>query len=283
MRMAIVPAVYNRPDMLTAFFEGYLAQDYRDFEIIVADDGSSSETRDIVDRYRQKAKFPIGHAWQENTGYRAATIRNKAVAQSNADYIIFTDQDCVPRPNFLSNHARLAEQGWFVPGNRVLLGQNFTQHVLQDLTYFHDWSLTQWLVRWATKDINRIQPLIKLPSGPWRKLHPNRWRGAKTCNLGVWRDDYLRVNGMDESYTGWGMEDSDLVIRLLRAGVHHKSGRFAAHRSPIFFAHWLEHFKPKKYIWALDHMHDAQVPQPCSFKETYERLCANARALGLTP
>lgn len=231
MRIAIVPAVYNRPDMLTAFFEGYLAQDYRDFEIIVADDGSRPETKEIVDRYRQRAHFRIAHVWQENTGYRASTIRNKAVAQTDADYIIFTDQDCVPRPNFLSNHARLAERGWFVPGNRILLAQNFTRHILHNAEFIHDWTLAQWIVRRLYGDINRLQPLIELPGSSWRKLHPKRWRGAKTCNLAVWRDDLIRVNGMDESYTGWGMEDSDLVIRLLRAGVLHKSGRFAA---PVF-------------------------------------------------
>jgi glycosyltransferase involved in cell wall biosynthesis len=227
MRIAVVPAVYNRPDMLTALFEGYLAQDYGDFEIIVADDGSRAETKEVIERYQQRAPFRIAHAWQENTGYRAATIRNKAVAQSKADYVIFTDQDCVPRPDFLSNHARLAEPGWFVAGNRVLLAQGFTQQILQDSEFIHGYHLAQWLVRRLQGDINRFPPLLKLPAGSWRKLQPKRWRGAKTCNLAVWRDDLIRVNGMDESYTGWGMEDSDLVIRLLRAGVRHKSGRFA--------------------------------------------------------
>jgi glycosyltransferase involved in cell wall biosynthesis len=228
MRIAVVPAVYNRPDMLTALFEGYLAQDHRDFEIIVADDGSRAETKEVIDRYQQRATFRIAHVWQENTGYRAATIRNKAVAQSQADYIIFTDQDCVPRPDFVSSHARLAEPGWFVPGNRVLLAQEFTQRILQDSEFVHDDDLARWVVRRLRREINRFPPLLKLPAGAWRKLHPKRWRGAKTCNLALWRDDLIRVNGMDESYTGWGMEDSDLVIRLLRAGVRHKSGRFAA-------------------------------------------------------
>ena len=227
MRIVVVPAVFNRPDMLTALFEGYLAQDYRNFEIIVADDGSRGETKEVIARYQQRAPFRIAHVWQENTGYRASTIRNKAVAQSEADYIIFTDQDCVPRPDFVSRHARLAEPGWFVPGNRVLLAQRFTQQLLQDSKYIHDTHLAQWVVRRLRGDINRCLPLLKLPAGSWRKMHAMRWRGAKTCNLAVWRDDLIRVNGMDESYTGWGMEDSDLVIRLLRAGVRHKSGRFA--------------------------------------------------------
>jgi glycosyltransferase involved in cell wall biosynthesis len=231
MRIAVVPAVYNRPDAFTAQLEGYLAQDYSNFEIIVADDGSSGETKEVIQHYQRRAAFRIAHVWQENTGYRASTIRNKAVAQSQADYIIFTDQDCIPRPDFLSNHARLAEAGWFVAGNRILLAEHFTQQILANSQFVHDWRLAKWVVRRLRGDINRIQPLLTLPAGSWRKLHPKRWRGAKTCNLGVWREDLVRVNGMDESYTGWGMEDSDLVIRLLRGGVRHKSGRFAV---PVF-------------------------------------------------
>jgi len=227
MRIVVVPAVYNRPDMLIALFEGYLAQDYRNFEIIVADDGSRAETKEVIERYQRRANFRIAHVWQENTGYRASTIRNKAVAQSEADYVIFTDQDCVPRPDFVSRHALLAEHGWFVPGNRVLLAQHFTQQILAEGKFIHDFYLAQWVVRRVQGDINRFLPLLKLPAGSWRKLQPKRWYGAKTCNLAVWRDDLVRVNGMDESYTGWGMEDSDLVIRLLRAGVRHKSGRCA--------------------------------------------------------
>ncbi|OGS80300.1 MAG: glycosyl transferase family 2 [Gallionellales bacterium GWA2_55_18] len=231
MRIAVVPATYNRPDMLTALLEGYLAQDYRDFEIIIADDGSGEATSEVITRYQRCAPFRIAHVWQENRGYRAATIRNKAVAQANADYVIFTDQDCIPRPDFLSSHARLAERGWFVAGNRVLLAENFSRHVAANSGSIHDLKFAQWLYRMIHGDINRIQPLIKLPDGVWRKLHPARWRGAKTCNLAVWHDDLVDVNGMDESYSGWGLEDSDLVIRLIHSGVGHKSGRYAC---PVF-------------------------------------------------
>ena len=179
MRIVVVPAVYNRPDMLIALFEGYLAQDYRNFEIIVADDGSRAETKEVIERYQRRANFRIAHVWQENTGYRASTIRNKAVAQSEADYVIFTDQDCVPRPDFVSRHARLAEHGWFVPGNRVLLAQRFTQQILEDSKFIHDYHLAQWVIRRVQGDINRFLPLLKLPAGSWRKLQPKRWYGAR--------------------------------------------------------------------------------------------------------
>lgn len=231
MRLAIIPATYNRPDMLEMLLKAYLAQDYPDFEIIVADDGSGEETRELVKRYQEIAPFRIAHAWQENQGYRAATIRNKAVAMSEADYVVFTDQDCVPRPDFLSHHVRLAERGWFVAGNRILLSEDYTARILADREPVHDRRLLSWVHGRLRGEINRVQPLVSLPDGGWRKLHPARWRGAKTCNLAVWREDLERVNGMDESYSGWGMEDSDLVIRLIRAGVRHKSGRYAC---PVF-------------------------------------------------
>jgi glycosyltransferase involved in cell wall biosynthesis len=227
MKIAVIPATYNRPDALAALLEGYLAQDGGNFEIIVADDGSGEATLDVITNYQRKAPFRIDHVWQENKGYRAATIRNKALAKTTADYVIYTDGDCIPMTWFISAHRKLAERGRFVAGNRVLLSENFTNHILSAAIPVHQWKMRQWLGARQRGDINRIQPLVRLSDNPLRKLMPERWKGCKTCNLGVWRDDLLRVNGMDESYAGWGLEDSDLVIRLLRAGVRHKSGRFS--------------------------------------------------------
>jgi hypothetical protein len=89
----------------------------------------------------------------------------------------------------------------------------------------------RWLAAWARRDVNRVLPLLALPDGAFRKCTPSRWEGVKTCNLSAWRADLISVNGFDESYSGWGLEDSDLVIRLIHAGVRHKSARFAA---PVF-------------------------------------------------
>jgi glycosyltransferase involved in cell wall biosynthesis len=227
MKIAVIPATYNRPDALAALLEGYLAQDYADFEIIVADDGSGPATREVIDRCRARARFRIDHVWQENRGYRAAAIRNQALARTDAEYIVYTDQDCVPLPDFLSRHAQLAEPAWFVSGNRVLTSEAFAQRILAQRLPVHGWPLARWLGCRVRGEINRFHPLLRLPDGPHRKLHPRRWRGAKTANLAVWRRDLVAVNGMDEEYEGWGLEDSDLVIRLIRAGVSHKSGRYA--------------------------------------------------------
>lgn len=232
MRIALIVTTYNRPDALAAVLEGCLAQSDTNFEVIVADDGSTQETTALVAGYAARAPFAIRHVWQEDAGFRAAAIRNRALAATDADYIVFTDGDCVPPPDFVASHRRLAERGWFLAGNRLMLMRDFSAQVLRERLPIHRWRIADWLrARWRGQ-ILRWLPFIRLPDAAWlRKLFPHRWKGAKTCNLSAWRDDLLRVNGLDESYTGWGLEDSDLVIRLLRAGVKHKSARFSA---PLF-------------------------------------------------
>ncbi len=231
MRVAVIVTTYNRPDALGAVLEGYGAQHDCDFELIVADDGSRPDTRALVEGYAARAPFPVRHVWQADEGFRAAAIRNKALAATGADYVIFSDGDCVPSRHFVATHRRLAEPGRFLSGNRVLLSARLTERVLRERLPINEWGGRQWLRAWFARDAKRIWPLLILPDGAFRKLRPRRWYGVKTCNLSAWRSDLLAVNGLDETYSGWGLEDSDLVIRLLHAGVRNKSARFA---TPMF-------------------------------------------------
>jgi glycosyltransferase involved in cell wall biosynthesis len=231
MRPVVIVTTYNRPDALAAVLEGYLGQSDLDFELVVADDGSDERTAAVVQSYKARGIVPIEHVWQEDRGFRAAAIRNKAVAMTAADYIVFTDGDCVPAPGFVAAHKRLAERGWFLAGNRILLSEALTKRVLAERLPVHRWGWKRWLAERASRNVNRLLPLLRLPDGGFRRAQPNRWEGAKTCNLSVWRDALARVNGLDERYEGWGLEDSDLVIRLLHAGERHKNARFAA---PLF-------------------------------------------------
>jgi glycosyltransferase involved in cell wall biosynthesis len=222
---------YNRPDALAAALDGYLEQDTLDFEVIVADDGSTPDTRTLVEDYAARASIAIRHVWHDDRGFRAGAIRNRAIAQTRAEYVIFSDGDCVPPPFFVSCHLALAARGCFLAGNRMLLSQDFTHEVLDARVPIHRWTAAQWLGAWVRREVNRALPLVRLPDGAFRKRNPARWAGVKTCNFSCWRADLVRVNGFDERYSGWGLEDSDLVIRLLHAGVTHKSARFAA---PVF-------------------------------------------------
>ena len=231
MKTAVIVTTYNRPDALKAALDGWVSQRGAAFELLVADDGSGAPTRGVVEAYAQRAPFTLRHVWQEDRGFRAGAARNRALAQTDADYVVFTDGDCVPPPDFVRRHVALAERGYFVAGNRILLSAGFTARVLAHELPIHRWSTARWLRAWIARDANRALPLVSLPDSAWRKLRPRRWEGVKTCNFAAWRADLERANGFDERYSGWGLEDSDLVIRLLHAGVKHKSARFAA---PVF-------------------------------------------------
>lgn len=231
MKAAVILTTYNRPDALLAALEGYLDQDTRDFELLVADDGSGAETRAVIERYSGRAPFPVHHLWQEDRGFRAGAARNRALARTNAEYVIFSDGDCVPPSFFVSRHLALAQPRYFLSGNRVLLSDAFTAQVLERGLPIHRWSTARWIAAWLRRDVNRALPLLRLPNGAFRTRSDERWEGIKTCNFSAWRVDLVSANGFDERYSGWGLEDSDLVIRLLHAGVRHKSARFAA---PVF-------------------------------------------------
>ena len=231
MKTAVIVTTYNRPDALAAVFAGYFAQSDSDFELLVADDGSTDETRRVVENHAARAPFPLHHVWQEDQGFRPAAARNRTTARTKANYLIFVDGDCIPARDFVRRHKALAETGYFLSGNRVLLSESFTQRALAGQLPLHQWRASRWLRAWMARDVNRLLPLMMLPDKPFRKRSPQQWQGVKTCNLSLWRADFMRVNGFDESYSGWGLEDSDLAIRLIHAGVHHKSARFA---TPVF-------------------------------------------------
>lgn len=231
MKTAVIVPTYNSPDALNVVLHGYSLQDDLNFDMIVADDGSTEDTKRLLDQLQGHMPFPITHVWQEDRGFRLAAVRNRAVASTEADYIIFTDGDCIPSRRFVSSHKKLAERGYFLAANRILLSQRLSREILRGHASLDSWGWREWWRARVHRDMDKLLPLIMLPDGVFRKWSPYRWQGLKTCNLSLWREDLVRVNGLDEVYEGWGLDDSDLVVRLFHAGVKHKTARFAA---PVF-------------------------------------------------
>ena len=227
MLLSVIVTTYNRPDALRAALGGLLAQQDREFEILVADDGSRADTRELVEATAREAPVALRHVWQEDRGFRAGAARNRAAAMARGEYLIFLDGDCVPRPDWIAQHRALAERGWMLAGNRILLSEPFTRLVLASGTPIHAWTEAQWKAAEARGDINRTQPLKTYSLGPLRKLAARRWQRVRTCNLGVWLRDFRAVNGFDETFEGWGFEDSDLAVRLINHGTRRKEGAFA--------------------------------------------------------
>jgi GT2 family glycosyltransferase len=225
--ISIIVTTYNRPDALEAVLRGLARQSDGNFEVIVADDGSTPDTAAVLKSWQSRLQQPLIHVWQEHRGVRAAEIRNRAIMASSGAYCIFLDGDCIPRCDFVLEHRQLAEIGWFVVGNRVLMSRHLTDRVLSQSLEPELWSFADACRARFNGDINRLAPLLQARLGPVRKIRPQYWWGARSCNLAVWRADLDRVDGFDGSYVGWGLEDSDLLIRLLRAGVNRKDGRFS--------------------------------------------------------
>lgn len=225
--ISLVVSTYNRPDALGASLRSLARQTDRDFEIIVADDGSGPQTGELVKSWNSKIGGPLHHVWQEDRGFRLAEIRNRAIAASKGSYIVFLDGDCIARPDFVAAHRGLAEPGYFVGGNRVLLSKSLTGEVLAGDLEPECWPFSSWAVLRAKRETNRLLPLMRLPIGPWRKLKARRWQGVRGGNFAFFRADLDRVDGFETSFVGWGLEDSDIVIRMIRAGVLRKDGRFA--------------------------------------------------------
>ena len=225
--ISIIVTTYKREDALEAVLRALVEQSDRDFEVVVADDGSGPATAALIAEWRPHFAHGLIHVWHADDGFRAAEIRNRAILASHGWYCVFLDGDCIPRAGFVAAHRRLAEPGWFVAGNRVLLSQALTHQVIAEKLAPQHWPLSRWAGERMRGGVNRLAALLDLPLGGLRKLRARMWRGARSCNLGIWRADLDRVDGFDADYRGWGKEDSDILVRLLRAGVRRKDGGFA--------------------------------------------------------
>jgi glycosyltransferase involved in cell wall biosynthesis len=225
--ISVIVSTYNREDALHAVLRALSRQSDRNFEIIVADDGSGAATARVVREWAARTTLPVKHVWHEDRGFRLSDIRNRGIRASAGAYVLFLDGDCLARPHFVAEHRRLAESGWFVTGTRVLLSPTLTDRILHQGLEPESWGVARWLVPRSRGQLNRFAPLLDLRLGGMRKLTARRWRGARGSNMAFWRTDLEKVNGFDGSFSGWGREDSDLFIRLIRAGVRRKDGRFA--------------------------------------------------------
>ncbi len=121
--ISLIVTTHEREDALDAVLRSLSTQTDRDFEVIVADDGSGPATADLIESWKPRLGRPLAHAWQPHEGFRASEIRNRAIIASNGSYCIFLDGDCIARPDFVARHRVLAERGWFVTGNRILMSQ----------------------------------------------------------------------------------------------------------------------------------------------------------------
>ena len=218
--ISLLIATYNWPQALALVLASVRAQRVPPLEVVIADDGSGDDTRRVIEREGQHFPVPIVHVWHEDTGFRLAAIRNKAIAQSRGEYVVQIDGDIVVHSEFMAGHVRFARRGSYVQGSRALLSEAVTNRLFagEDVPM-------SWYAPGITHRANAVYApwLVPFVRGPRGALL--RTRG---CHMAFWRDDLIRVNGYDEQMEGWGREDSELALRLINAGVVRRNLKFSS-------------------------------------------------------
>lgn len=241
MKLSLIITTYNRNAELRKVLEGLRYQTVYPDEVIVADDGSTTETETMVKNITQDFPCCIKHVWHEDRGFRAAKIRNEAIKKAEGDYIVFLDGDCVPGRNFIKDHMSLAEKGFFFQGKRILVNRKCSPEFSQRKA-----NSTLMLLKYALmRDISNIHHLLRMPFFP-AKLSIEQ-RGIKTCNMGLFKEDIVAVNGFNQDFVGWGREDSEFATRLYHYGLKRKDHPFMA----ICFHLW-HNERSRKHLFIND-------------------------------
>ena len=217
--ISLIITTYNNPPFLEIVLKSVLRQSVYPKEVVIADDGSGPGTRKLIERYQQEFPIPLIHSWIPDQGFRVSMSRNKAIAKATRDYIVMVDGDMVLTPHFIKDHQKLMQEGFFVVGSRAPLSENATQCRLRTLNpVFHFWST----------GLMKRQVLVRIPFlSTWLKGKSGISR-AKSCNIAFWKEDCVKINGFDESFEGWGYEDSDFFQRLLNIGINRKNAKGVA-------------------------------------------------------
>ena len=227
MHLSVIISTYNSPDWLEKVLWGYAAQTYRDFELVVADDGSQEETRGRIETLTRETSLPIRHVWHPDDGFQKSAILNKAIVAARHDYLVFSDGDCIPRNDFLGVHATRAEKGRFLSGGYCKLDLDASRSIERKQIDNGEAFEPDWLAKHglAARVFSKHSA-----AGWWAPLYnfltPTNpsWNGH---NASGWKDDLLRVNGFDERMQ-YGGQDRELGERLQNSGIRGKQIRYLA-------------------------------------------------------
>jgi glycosyltransferase involved in cell wall biosynthesis len=233
--ISILLATYNWPQALKLCLESLATQTDKNFEIIIADDGSNESTKKVIDSLKESHPAAIKHLWQEDQGFRKTKILNQAINAAHGDYLVFLDGDCIVQPDFVARHRELAQKGYLVTGSRILLNENLTQELLSRPQWSFQIFSSGLIGKRLSGGINKYWPLkFKLGNGSWRDYKKFVWRRIKGCNMACWKADAEAINGFDETMMGWGHEDADFVFRLQHHGITRKSGSWSTEVLHLF-------------------------------------------------
>jgi glycosyltransferase involved in cell wall biosynthesis len=216
-------STYNRPEALRLCLQSVFSQTVLPAEVIIGDDGSGAETRVLI-ASMSAAAIPIIHVWQPDDGFRLAAIRNQSFSRAKGEYIIQIDGDLILHNRFIEDHLRWAKPGTFLCGTRSLLSPDYTQQSI----YQKQFNKPGLFARGLTKKHNAVHAFPLTLINYWLQRSRLNYKYVLGANMSFWKNDLLKVNGYDESFSGWGKEDNELAARLINAGTAIRFVKFAA-------------------------------------------------------
>jgi len=225
---SIIISTYNSPAWLEKVLHGYNNQTYRQFELIIADDGSKKATIDFIEGIKNDVFYNIVHVWHEDNGFQKSVILNKAIMACSTAYIIMSDGDCIPRADFVEQHVKYREEGYFLSGGYFMLPMSISRSITKDDIYSERCFNLNWLKRNGLKRSFKNNKLTS--KGLWRfilnKITPTNasWNGH---NASGWKKDILAINGFDDRMQ-YGGQDRELGERLFNYGLKSKQIRYTA-------------------------------------------------------
>jgi len=227
-RISVILTTYNQPDWLRKVLWGYEAQTFKDFEVLIADDGSGPDTRSLVEEFRDHSALTIRHIWHLHDGFRKCAILNAAIRESRTDYLVFTDGDCIPRNDFVEAHVRRARKGRFLSGGYVKLSTPVSQAITREDIHNQRPFDVEWLRSQGQPRTSKHLKLTRSRSLAWllnaaATTRPT-WNGH---NASGWKEDLVRVNGYNEDMRYGGL-DRELGERLVNVGVRGLQIRYSA-------------------------------------------------------
>ncbi|MEZ4793273.1 MAG: glycosyltransferase family 2 protein [Gelidibacter sp.] len=225
---SIIISTYNSPDWLAKVLYGYNGQTYRQFEIVIADDGSKQETFDLIERLRAEVFYSMIHVWHEDNGFQKSQILNKAIEKCNAPYIIMSDGDCIPRTDFVEQHVKYREEGYFLSGGYFMLPMDISLAITREDIYNGNCFDISWLKKQGLKSSFKNNKLNSKGFKSWflNNVTPTNasWNGH---NASGWKKDIVAINGFDERMQ-YGGQDRELGERLMNYGIKPKQIRYSA-------------------------------------------------------
>ena len=207
MKTTLIIATYNWPEALKLVLTSLLKQSTLPEEVIIADDGSTEDTKQLIELYSSKLPSEAQHIWQADNGFQKTSILNKSVSKAKGDYIIQIDGDIVLHKHFIRDHIKLAKQGQFIHGSRTLLSKEVTVKAIVEKNINFSIFKTGIKNRFNSFYLPFISEMISSKN--------NNLKGTRGCNFSFWKRDFIEANGYNEDMKGWGKEDTELSVRLM--------------------------------------------------------------------